>query len=132
MSDPSIIPETTLPLSSDEVREREQERQARPVVMVRATQESPVADRLEDEVRDIREEVRRLATRFDGQEERFDRLEKSVVRGFDNINGWSGDLAERLRTKEQRTDENDRAVAVTLQTILDRLDGISGRIRPAE
>lgn len=68
MSDISIVPETTLPLSSDEVRERE----ARPAVLVRATQVSPVTVRLEDEVHEIRDEVRRLVTRLDGLEERVD------------------------------------------------------------
>jgi len=78
MSDISIIPETTLPDTSSEVRERAQ----RPVVMVRATPESPVDFRLEDEVHEIHDNVRRLATRLDGLEERFDgqfrRLEESI------------------------------------------------------
>ncbi|CUS09498.1 unnamed protein product, partial [Tuber aestivum] len=73
----SRVPETTLPETPSEERER------RPVVMVAATQESPVEFRLEDEVHDIRDDVRRLATRFDGLEERFDRVEKRMDERMD-------------------------------------------------
>jgi len=100
--------------------------------MVRGTQELLVADRVEEEVQDIRNDGRRLAMRFDGFEERFERLKRRMDRGLDQIKGWSEGLAERLRTKEQTIDENDRTAAATLQTILEQLEDISGRIRLAE
>ena len=121
---------TTLSLSN-EVREHGRERQAQRVAMVRGTQELLVADRLE-EVHHIRNDSQPLAMRFDGFEERFERLKRRMDRGLNQIKAWSEGLAERLWTKEQTTDENDRTAAATLQTILERLDDVSGLIRLAE
>jgi len=55
--------------------------------MGRGTHELLVADRLEEEVHDIRNDGRRLAMRFDGFEERFEGLKRRMDRGLDQIKG---------------------------------------------
>jgi len=113
-----MVPESTLPDTSSEAREREQ----RLEVLVPATQESPVKVRVEDEVHDIRDDVRRMATRFDGLEERFDGLERrmderdrAIDGRFDTIKEWTDGMREWTH-----------GVAATLQTILSKLDEVGG------
>ncbi|PWW74213.1 hypothetical protein C7212DRAFT_365176 [Tuber magnatum] len=100
MSDTSMVPESTLPLCSSEVRAHELELRERPEpevqVQVPATQAAQVTVRLEDEVHDIRDDVRRLATRFDGLEERFDGLERTMQAQFDQVKGWCEGVAKTL------------------------------------
>lgn len=125
MSDNSIlVPEMTLPDTSSKAREHERE----PEVMVRATQESQLSVRMEDEVHDSHDDVWRLVTRLDGLDERFDGLEKRmdkrdrVIDGrFDMIKEWT----DRMR-------EWTHGMAGTMNTILIKLDEMASRGRPAE
>ena len=90
---------------------------------MRATQESRVTVRREDEVHDIHDEVWQLATRLDGLEERID---------------------GHFRRVEERIDENDRmmraqfdhvkdwckGVATTMGQIMGQLEDIRAIVQP--
>ncbi|PWW74211.1 hypothetical protein C7212DRAFT_365174 [Tuber magnatum] len=121
MSDTSRILETTLSDTSTEARARERELRERAEVQVPATQAAQVTVRLEDEVHDIRDDVRRLATRFDGLEERMDESDRRIDERFDTIKEWTEGMKEWTV-----------GVAGTLQTILEKLSDIDSRVGRVE
>ncbi|PWW79894.1 hypothetical protein C7212DRAFT_361391 [Tuber magnatum] len=117
-----MVPESTLPDTSSEVRE--QERLERPEVQVPATQAVRVTVRLEEDVHDIRDDVRRLATRFDGLEERFDGRERRLDESdrkmhtqFDHVKEWCEGVAVKL----DRMDQNWKGMEALQRTILAQL-----------
>ncbi|CUS07863.1 unnamed protein product [Tuber aestivum] len=129
----SMVAETTLPRTSSEVREQERELRSRPEVYVRATQESPV--RMEDEVHDIRDDVRRLATRFDGLEERMDESDRRIDERFDTIKEWTEGMKEwtvGVAAKLDAMDQNWKGMEALQRTILGKLSDIDSRVVQAE